>query len=124
MKITEEFPLTVPRLCEQSGYHPELVKKLMPAADHHSGTTPRWKAVRQLPTWRAVLLLPIREKMPEVKAMADIQPADLPTVIVWLDSMETAVKIRQDYVKEFWSIKAGTEAAWSKAHALQLGGGY
>lgn len=122
MKITEEYPLTVPRLCQDSGYHPELVKKLMPAADHHSGTTPRWLSSRQLPDWRAAVILPPREKMPVVKAMAEILPADLPNVIVWLGDMETAITIRQDYVKAFWTTRAGGEREWIRNRAKELGG--
>jgi len=123
-KIRDEFPITIPSLVEQSGYHPELVKKLMPAADHWSGTTPRWRAIRQLPGWCSVLILPLREKMPVVKAMAELAPADLPSVIVWLSDMETANQILQSYVRNYWSIKVGGERDWIRNKAKELGGGY
>lgn len=122
MKITEEYPITVPSLAASTGWHPALIRLLMPKADHWSGTTPRWRYERTLPTWRAACIMAPREKMPTIKAVADLLPGDLEAVIGWLDSVEAGHDLRRTFAKEYWQIQAGRERDWVKARIVHLGG--
>lgn len=112
MKIKEEFPLTVPKLSASSGYHVALVKKLMPAADKWSGTTPRWRAGRILPKFGAALLLPSSSVAPAVKLAADILPADVSNVVRVFDSRDAASAVCREFMAAFWSIPARGVRAW------------
>lgn len=122
MKIKEEFPLTVPKLVEASGYHASLVKKLMPAADKWSGTTPRWRAGRILPKFGAALLMAELDKAPRVEEISRITPSDLASVIAWMPSVESAQAVKLDYARNYWETPARRQTQWVIERAQTMGG--
>lgn len=121
--ITQDFPLTAPKLAGASGYHPALIRHLMPKADHNSGTTPRWSKGHKLPDWRMALILPRHEKEPKIKPLCDVAPADI-DVLAWLPTQETARQVLREYMQAYWTITKGHERTWIAERAKALGGGY
>lgn len=122
IKVRETFPVTVPSLSRDSGYHPELVKHLMPPPDHYSGTTPRWKADRSMPSYGVAVLLPAGEKEPAVKELWEITPSDIPNVAAWLGTLEMGKAIMKAYLQNYWSIPTGQERRWIEQQVTQMGG--
>lgn len=115
MKITEEFPLTVPQLSVAHRLNPAVLLALMPAPHHLSGRTPRWRRVTAPAAWTHVISMPHGSREPKIVKARDLSRGDARDVVCWCSTEASAHSLMSSYMLNFWSIKSGDERVWLKA---------
>lgn len=106
-KITEEFPVTMPRLLAVNPTLPAwLVRKFMTSPDHWSGTTPRWRSTPLFPVIRCAMKLsgnePVLRELNEVGVNYSGQ---------FFSTVEAAVSAQKESVRNFFSLRGTTKDA-------------
>lgn len=121
IKITEEFPFTVPILAEVCDWHPYFIRALMPPPDHFSGTTPRWR-INSLPAYKAALCVAVGSREPRVLCLRDATPSDWPEIVAFFHKEEDATRCQKWFVAQFWTFPRGKEIEHLRQSVEKFGG--
>ena len=102
-KITEQFPLTMPVIAANNpGLPLWLIRKLLPAPHHWSGTTPRWAEITTLPNVTHAVTFKSETREPLVEGVYTLGESNASKVCGFFIDEKAAKAAQREFIVNFW----------------------